>query len=189
MDCITPSNPIKIEHGESIDIVQLLEKGVEAQLSLDPKINIDLSKYTYEPRTPVMQNMGAKTSNIHFLRAQSTKDDKELASIVRDYQRSQDMATDAEEEELPTPYKRPGRTPVKKDTGLNYGEKSTLGSEFGYVDSENHEGYLLAVLHDEESRKSPYGSSSPYKRSTPTKTTRKRGPYIGKIRDDLPKYD
>ncbi|OAX85520.1 hypothetical protein ACJ72_00109 [Emergomyces africanus] len=59
MDCITPSHPNKIPHGESLDIDTLLKKGVEAQLdlSIEPTIAPYPEKYQYTPRKPVMSSL------------------------------------------------------------------------------------------------------------------------------------
>jgi len=88
MDCVTPSHPEKIPHGESLDIIQLLEKGDLAQL--DPSVTIDkapkLEKIEYTPRQPVMEALEAK-SDISFLKAQITADDKELRDIIRDHRK------------------------------------------------------------------------------------------------------
>ncbi|KAL2800498.1 DNA polymerase family A-domain-containing protein [Aspergillus keveii] len=89
MDCVTPSHPRKIPHGESLDIVQLLNKGDEARL--DPSI-IPISppspeKYTYTPRATVMSALET-SSNTALIKAQITKDDQELREIIRDLTKS-----------------------------------------------------------------------------------------------------
>ncbi|KAL3486658.1 DNA polymerase family A-domain-containing protein [Aspergillus germanicus] len=89
MDCVTPSHPQKIPHGESLDIVQLLNKGDEARL--DPSI-IPISppcpeKYNYTPRATVMSALET-SSNPALIKAQITKDDKELREIIRDLTKS-----------------------------------------------------------------------------------------------------
>jgi DNA polymerase gamma 1 len=85
MDCVTLSHPEKIPHGESIDIVQLLEKGEVSHLdssvvSTDPP-KLDNIKYT--PRQPVMEGLDT-VHNIRFLKAQISADDQELRDIIRD---------------------------------------------------------------------------------------------------------
>lgn len=86
MDCVTPSHPEKIPHGESLDITQLLEKGNLAQL--DPSVAspnaAKLDNIEYTPRQPVMEALETK-SDISFLKAQITADDKELRDILRDH--------------------------------------------------------------------------------------------------------
>lgn len=88
MDCVTPSHPEKIPHGESLDITQLLKKGGLAQL--DPSITTPnapkLDNIEYTPRQPVMEALEPK-SDISFLKAQITADDKELRDILRDHRK------------------------------------------------------------------------------------------------------
>ncbi|KAF2140565.1 uncharacterized protein K452DRAFT_48342 [Aplosporella prunicola CBS 121167] len=88
MDCITPSHPEKIPPGESLDIMQLLEKGDLARL--DPAVKpVDApepQKYDYTSRTPVtagLQGDLGEKMRIAVLRAQITADDEELKEIVR----------------------------------------------------------------------------------------------------------
>ncbi|KAL9626664.1 MAG: hypothetical protein Q9164_007827 [Protoblastenia rupestris] len=87
MDCITPSHPEKIPHGESLDIKQLLEKGGEAHL--DPQTEpqggreIDLSKFHYTPRETVMNTLNSST-DLRYLRAQITGSDAELKEIIKE---------------------------------------------------------------------------------------------------------
>ncbi|KAI9695834.1 MAG: DNA-directed DNA polymerase gamma mip1 [Bogoriella megaspora] len=85
MDCVTPSQPTPIPSGESIDIEQLLAKGKEAEL--DPKVDpLDppqVQNYSYKPRVPVMAELEHR-SNIAYLKAQITDDDKELREIIKD---------------------------------------------------------------------------------------------------------
>ncbi|PVH73851.1 DNA polymeras-like protein gamma [Cadophora sp. DSE1049] len=84
MDCITPSNHEKIPHGESIDITNLLAK---PSSYLDPSIiptdppNVASIPYTH--RVPVMETLSSNTE-INFLKAQITADDKELREILKD---------------------------------------------------------------------------------------------------------
>ncbi|KAJ0425432.1 DNA polymerase family A-domain-containing protein [Aspergillus carlsbadensis] len=85
MDCVTPSHPQKIPHGESLDIVQLLNKGDKARLdhSIVPISPPSPEKYTYTPRATVMSALET-SSNPALIKAQITKDDKELREIIRD---------------------------------------------------------------------------------------------------------
>ncbi|KAI9837289.1 MAG: DNA-directed DNA polymerase gamma mip1 [Sarea resinae] len=89
MDCITPSHPDKIPHGESLDINGLLGKGAEAYL--DPKIKpLDppqVQNYNYTEREPVMASLQS-TTDLNFLRAQITGDDKELRDIIKESRKS-----------------------------------------------------------------------------------------------------
>lgn len=85
MDCITPSNPTKIPHGESIDIVALLDKGVASWLDPEtvPTDPPGLDGFEYIPRQPVMESLPTSCDTA-FLRAQITANDKELRDIIRD---------------------------------------------------------------------------------------------------------
>ncbi|KAL4891291.1 DNA polymerase family A-domain-containing protein [Aspergillus ambiguus] len=93
MDCVTPSHPHKIPHGESLDITQLLQKNHEA--FLDPSITSnDLptpEKYAYTPRESVMSSLQA-TYNPAFIRAQITKDDQELREIIKEVSKAKAAA-------------------------------------------------------------------------------------------------
>lgn len=84
MDCITPSHPTAIAPGESLSMMQLLQKGKEAYLDskVKPTASLDVSKWTYEPRAPVMQNIITPTT-IAYLKAQISKDTDELNDIVK----------------------------------------------------------------------------------------------------------
>jgi DNA polymerase gamma 1 len=103
MDCITPSNKEAIPHGESLDIMALLDKGDEARL--DRGIRLSESqmpmpqKYArgYTPRTPIMGLLnGASKANKHehgngnsgtmalaYLKAQISSSDHELRDILK----------------------------------------------------------------------------------------------------------
>ena len=85
MDCVTPSHPEKIPHGESLDINQLLSKGTEAYLdpSVVPNIPPNVEQYDYTPRIPVMASMTSASSTA-YLRAQIASDDKELREIINE---------------------------------------------------------------------------------------------------------
>ncbi|KAI9894281.1 MAG: DNA-directed DNA polymerase gamma mip1 [Vezdaea aestivalis] len=85
MDCITPSNAVKIPHGESLDINALLAKGPTCALdpSIVPTDPPQPEKWAYKPREPVMQRL-QQSFDINFLKAQITTDDKELRDMVKD---------------------------------------------------------------------------------------------------------
>jgi len=91
MDCITPSHHEKIPHGESIDITGLL---ANPSSYLDPSIiptnPPNLATIVYQPRTPVMEALQKGTSDLNFLRAQITADDKELREIIKDAKKASD---------------------------------------------------------------------------------------------------
>ena len=89
MDCVTPSHPNKIPHGESLDITQLLAKGDDACLDPDvvPKGGpIDLARIPYTPRPTVMSTLNSST-DLRYLRAQIANDDKELKDIVKEVEK------------------------------------------------------------------------------------------------------
>ena len=91
MDCVTPSHPEKIRHGESLDIIQLLAKGGEVML--DPTVvpkdgPINLAKYEYSPRPTVLSTLNS-SNDLRYLRAQITNDDKELKSIIKEIEKDE----------------------------------------------------------------------------------------------------
>ncbi|KAI0382878.1 DNA polymerase family A [Hypomontagnella monticulosa] len=93
MDCVTPSHSTPIPPGESIDILQLLEKGDEASLNPDivpAKYAPQLEGIPYMPRTPVMAELNASQDpkDLSFLRAQITNDEKELRDILKDQKKT-----------------------------------------------------------------------------------------------------
>lgn len=96
MDCVTPSHPEKIPHGESLDIRQLLDKGEEAYL--DPQAMpkdggpVDLAKHTYSSRPTVMSTLDSST-DLRLLRAQITNDDSELKEIIKEVLRDEGRST------------------------------------------------------------------------------------------------
>ena len=94
MDCITPSHPNKIPHGESLDINQLLAKGSAAYLDPEviPRSSIDLNKYDYKPRPTAMSSLEENTS-IEFLRAQIAATPYELNGIVKDVNKTTAAST------------------------------------------------------------------------------------------------
>ena len=94
MDCITPSHPDPIAHGESLDITTLLAKGDEARL--DPSI-VPEAKYApkfenikYTPRTPVMEAIRAtQEESTPFLKAQIAERDEEIRDIIKDLRKAE----------------------------------------------------------------------------------------------------
>ncbi|KAJ5587423.1 uncharacterized protein N7459_003188 [Penicillium hispanicum] len=85
MDCVTPSHPHKIPHGETLDISQLLDKNQQAFLdpTISPKLPPTPEKYSYTPRESVMSTLQA-SNDLAFVKAQITKDDKELREIIKE---------------------------------------------------------------------------------------------------------
>ncbi|KAI4138470.1 MAG: hypothetical protein L6R39_006775 [Caloplaca ligustica] len=84
MDCITPSHPTKIAHGESLDMEGLLQKGQQALL--DPSTIAQsppqIEQYAYVPRTSVMKEL-QKSTDLTYLKAQLASDDKELRELIK----------------------------------------------------------------------------------------------------------
>ncbi|KAI4673154.1 DNA-directed DNA polymerase gamma mip1 [Alternaria triticimaculans] len=130
MDCITPSNKEKIPHGESLDIMALLEKGEEARL--DPAFvpsEADMpapEKYThaFTPRTPIMTTLSrgdaiGDPTAMAYLKAQISSSDQELRDILRPLRAT------------PTP--RTNKTSSKSKSG------STAGNEVSDIEQENRE--------------------------------------------------
>ena len=85
MDCVTPSHPEKIPHGESVSINQLLDKGSAAYLdpAIVPNTPIDLDRHPYTPRLPVMAELRERP-DVDYLKAQISTGTKELNDLVKD---------------------------------------------------------------------------------------------------------
>ncbi|KAK3302448.1 DNA polymerase family A-domain-containing protein [Chaetomium strumarium] len=93
MDCVTPSNPVPIPPGESIDIHALLAKGDAARLDESIVPNPDyapkLDNIPYTPRKPVMQELreaecSDPTAELRFIRAQICNDENEFREIIKE---------------------------------------------------------------------------------------------------------
>lgn len=89
MDCVTPSHPGKIPHGESLDMLGLLERSNEARLdpSVQPIEAPDVQQWDYTPRQPVMDSLRSSYDR-NFLKAQITSDDQELKDIIKDQRKA-----------------------------------------------------------------------------------------------------
>ncbi|CAD6591767.1 MAG: DNA-directed DNA polymerase gamma mip1 [Alectoria sarmentosa] len=96
MDCVTPSHPEKIPHGESVSINQLLDKGSAAYLdpAIIPKNPIDLDQYPYTPRPSVMAELRERT-DVDYLKAQISTNAKELNDIIKDVSKRSSRSTTA----------------------------------------------------------------------------------------------
>ncbi|KAI1655034.1 DNA polymerase family A-domain-containing protein [Daldinia decipiens] len=93
MDCVTPSHSTPIPPGESLDIMQLLEKGDEAKLdpaTVPAKPVPKLENIPYEYRKPVMEELNASQdpTDLSFIKAQITNDDQELRQIIKDQKKN-----------------------------------------------------------------------------------------------------
>ena len=111
MDCVTPSNPEKIPHGESLDIWALMAKGAQAALdpNIVPKQPLPVDKWHYNPRTPVMADMQKdEKANTILLRAQIAESDKELREIIREVTK----VSDARSREKPAENNFKGSTAI-----------------------------------------------------------------------------
>lgn len=93
MDCITPSHPNKIPHGESLSISQLLEKGSSAFLdpATVPRNPITADQHEYIPRIPVMATL-SENKDLNFLKAQMSNSDHELNAIMKEVARKANAA-------------------------------------------------------------------------------------------------
>ena len=107
MDCITPSNPTKIPHGESLSITELLDKGQEAYLDpqIVPRSTIELDKYTYTPVPSVMAGL-ADNTNVDYIKAQISSETKELNDIIKILQKRNALPSS---EKIPTSKRYPSR--------------------------------------------------------------------------------
>ncbi|KAL1875606.1 DNA-directed DNA polymerase gamma mip1 [Paecilomyces lecythidis] len=85
MDCVTPSHPKKIPHGESLDINQILDKGSAAFLdpTVEPLSPPSPDQFTYTPRKSVMSSLQT-SDHPAFIKAQITSDDRELREIIKE---------------------------------------------------------------------------------------------------------
>ncbi|GAB7363934.1 hypothetical protein MBLNU230_g4496t1 [Neophaeotheca triangularis] len=88
MDCVTPSHPHSIPPGTSLDIEQLLSKGLAS--ALDPAIQpIDPPKperFDYQPRKPVMEslrNSNPDVPDVTYLRAQIARSQQDFNAVAK----------------------------------------------------------------------------------------------------------
>jgi DNA polymerase gamma 1 len=123
MDCVTPSNPVSIPPGESIDITGLLAKGALAHLDEsvvpNPDHAPDLSKIQYTPRVPVMQELREAESadpstEARFIRAQICNDEAEFRDILKETRKSPSLLTTPSPSPSPTTTTTTTTTTTKK---------------------------------------------------------------------------
>jgi DNA polymerase gamma 1 len=154
MDCITPSHPNKIPHGESLTISDLINKGNLAMLdpSVVPNKEFEVDHWDYTPRTPVMaESKLDTTSSLTYLRAQIASSDKELREIMK--------------EVTPKPVRAPtGQTRVKASGSGS----STVATSIGYYGSAMPQEPILPEYPTFQSSRKEYGKDYSYfnKRST-----------------------
>ena len=125
MDCITPSHPNKIPHGESLSISQLLEKGSSAFLdpAVVPRNSITADQHEYAPRVPVMIALG-ENKDLNLLKAQISNTDQELSMIMKEVTRKANTGTASE----------PKDSNRKKQVPAFYGQSQSLRlTEVPYV--------------------------------------------------------
>ncbi|KAI1001797.1 DNA polymerase gamma [Podosphaera aphanis] len=85
MDCVTPSHSTPIPHGESLDMTTLLAKESSfLDSSIVPTTPLNYSNISYTPRTPVMETISEKNTNLIFLKAQISSTDNELREIMKE---------------------------------------------------------------------------------------------------------
>ena len=87
IDCVTPSHPHKIQPGESLDILALLEKGEESRLdpNTNPHEKMPIDEWTYEYRRPVMADMISEVpsqNDLLRLKAQIAGSDQEFKAVI-----------------------------------------------------------------------------------------------------------
>lgn len=112
MDCLTPSNPVPIPPGESLDIAALLARGDDARL--DPAVvprpdrspRVDGIEYTH--RTPVMQQLreasGTTTEqDLRFIRAQIANSETELRDILKETRKPSSPSPSTQQQQRATP--------------------------------------------------------------------------------------
>ncbi|KAK5960322.1 DNA-directed DNA polymerase gamma MIP1 PWA37_002393 [Arxiozyma heterogenica] len=88
MDCITPSNPMAIPPGESLNILQLLDKPEAQLLTSDENKLIDVSGFDFTPREPVFAQYNRAYSKDfleYFLKMQLQRDSKQINKLENEY--------------------------------------------------------------------------------------------------------
>lgn len=88
MDCITPSNPTPIPPGESLNILQLLNKPEAQLLESDEDKSVDVSGFSFIPREPVFAQYDRTYSKDfleYFLKMQLQRDSKQLSKLEDEY--------------------------------------------------------------------------------------------------------
>ena len=86
MDCITPSNQVSIEHGETLDIYKLMSMADSALGK--PLTHVDFSKYEYEPREKVVETLEKRLDPLlkKYLVATEVQNRKTVAdALIKEY--------------------------------------------------------------------------------------------------------
>lgn len=123
MDCITPSHKVKIEHGESLDILQLLEKGEEARLDAgvipQDRPQVERFSASFQPRSPIMSALAQESPTspmaVAYLKAQVTGRDDELREIMKTIRPT---ASQSSARRTSTPREKPIPAPKKEATSI-----------------------------------------------------------------------
>ena len=129
MSCVTPSHVKAIPPGESLDIVELLEKGEEARLIVNEQKarEMDLKKWTYETRTPVIKAL-EEGRDLFYLRAQITDNGDDLKSLIKEKQTalSSSSTTPSTSTSPSSKHLKPSPSSGNKGTSSNSGTTGTL---------------------------------------------------------------
>lgn len=127
MDCVTPSHPQSIPPGESLDILQLLEKGDEAYLDPAevPHAPPRPERFEYVPRRPVMESLQTP-NDVVYLQAQIASTPEELTQIVKDLKKPTPKKKQSENDDEgssgpPASRSRPRGRPRKQKSVLEAG--------------------------------------------------------------------
>ena len=134
MDCVTPSHPEKIPHGESLDIHQLLAKNDEAYLdpNIKPNTPMDLDSFPYTPRKPALSELGEPS--LTFLKAQNAGDIKELNALIKEVMAANHSDSLPSETPLSDNKKpRAPRAPRKPSSSPRASKTSTTSKKSGQI--------------------------------------------------------
>ncbi|ODV94731.1 hypothetical protein PACTADRAFT_50596 [Pachysolen tannophilus NRRL Y-2460] len=93
LDCITPSNPIAIAHGQSLDIKSLLEIPGMKKFFEDTVKDLDLTYINYDKRKPIIKNLddvefSNRASKELFIKLQIVKTDEEFKNVRKDLKKA-----------------------------------------------------------------------------------------------------
>ncbi|KAK3391863.1 DNA polymerase family A-domain-containing protein [Sordaria brevicollis] len=143
MDCLTPSNPIPIPHGESIDIFQLLDKGEQAKLDEnivpEPDYAPQLDNIEYKPRVPVMQQLRSRAEGgnhkafLRFIRAQIANSDVELKKIIAETRYSEGLFSMSDDMESADAYERRAAVRASRQSAFETSSTSSIANSLDAV--------------------------------------------------------
>lgn len=95
LDCVTPSNPVPIPSGESIDINQLLEKEGMRELFETVCREVDVSHIPYTAPKPAIEALDSELDSLSkelLIEMQIVKDEKKFKTIRSDFKRAVNTA-------------------------------------------------------------------------------------------------